>query len=298
MRLIYCCDPLEPKRPEPDFEAEVAVCESLGCGRSLIDFEALTMENDFEKAIGRVKPADETTPAVYRGWMVTAEQYQELYRALGMKGLRLINTPEQYRHCHHLPENYPVIEPYTPRTAWLPVDEEFAIDSIHDVLRQFGDGPVIVKDYVKSQKHYWSEACFLCRASDAASAERVVARFLDLQEDSLTGGLVFREYVELEPLASHEKSGMPLTKEFRIFFLDGEPVLVCEYWEQGRYGDLQPPLQPFLEVATKVCSRFFTMDVAKRRDGDWVIIELGDGQVAGLPERSAPETLYRALICS
>jgi hypothetical protein len=298
MRLIYCCDPLEPKQPEPDFVAEVEVCKSLGCKRGLIDFEALTIENDVERAVRRIKATDQTTQAVYRGWMMTAEQYGDLYRALEIGGLRLINTPAQYRHCHHLPDSYPTIEPYTPATAWVPVDEQFTLGSIHEVLRQFGDQPVVVKDYVKSQKHYWDEACFIPRASDAAGAERVVARFLELQEDSLTGGLVFREYIELEPLGSHEKSGMPLTKEFRIFFLDAQPVLISEYWDQGRYGDLQPPLERFLDVAAKVQSRFFTMDVAKRRDDDWIIIELGDGQVAGLPERSDPGILYRALLPS
>ena len=38
-----------------------------------------------------------------------------------------------------------------------------------------------------------------------------------------TRGLVCREFVELEPLARHSKSGMPLTKEFRLFFLDARP---------------------------------------------------------------------------
>jgi hypothetical protein len=42
-------------------------------------------------------------------------------------------------------------------------------------------------------------------------------------------------------------------------------------------------------------SRFFTMDLARRRDGEWVIIELGDGQVAGLPSGSDAEGIYEAL---
>ncbi len=30
---------------------------------------------------------------------------------------------------------------------------------------------------------------------------------------------------------------MPLTKEFRIFFLHGKPLLTVEYWEEGEYRD-------------------------------------------------------------
>jgi hypothetical protein len=48
-------------------------------------------------------------------------------------------------------------------------------------------------------------------------------------------------------------------------------------------------------VAKAVRSRFFTMDVAKRRDGDWLIVELGDGQVAGLPETADVDRFYKAL---
>ncbi len=40
------------------------------------------------------------------------------------------------------------------------------------------------------------------------------------------------------------------------------------------------------------------MDVARRREGDWMIVELGDGQVAGLPERANIEAFYRTLVDS
>ncbi|MGH2386983.1 MAG: ATP-grasp domain-containing protein [Chloroflexota bacterium] len=37
------------------------------------------------------------------------------------------------------------------------------------------------------------------------------------------------------------------------------------------------------------------MDVARRTDGEWTIIELGDGQVAGLPESADGLAFYAAL---
>src|SRR5262249_55176117 len=105
----------------------------------------------------------------------------------------------------------------------------------------------------------------------------------------------FREFVALEPLARHPKSGMPLAKEFRRFFLDGEPLLTTEYWEEGIYGDERPPDALFSDIARAVQSRFFTMDVARRAEGDWLIVELGDGQVAGLPQRVDVGAFYQAL---
>lgn len=58
---------------------------------------------------------------------------------------------------------------------------------------------------------------------------------------------------------------------------------------------LDHDVEQFSQVARNVKSRFFTMDVAKRPDGDWLVVELGDGQVAGLPEGSDAVSFYRAL---
>jgi hypothetical protein len=101
--------------------------------------------------------------------------------------------------------------------------------------------------------------------------------------------------VEFAPLAVHSRSGMPLTKEFRLFFLDGELIYCVPYWEEGDYAGQTPDVDRFLSVARKVQSRFFTMDIAERRDGAWLIVELGDGQVAGLPDNAGPTEFYRAL---
>ena len=112
----------------------------------------------------------------------------------------------------------------------------------------------------------------------------------------MNDGLVFREFEEFEPLGTHAQSGMPLTREYRLFFLDGEPILSAEYWDESEYPPTSIPMDQFRELARLIPSRFFTMDVARRRDGAWRIIELGDGQVAGLPERSDPRAFYRAIV--
>lgn len=37
------------------------------------------------------------------------------------------------------------------------------------------------------------------------------------------------------------------------------------------------------------------MDVAKKENGNWIIMELGDGQVAGLPENASAKYYYNKL---
>jgi ATP-grasp domain, R2K clade family 3 len=37
------------------------------------------------------------------------------------------------------------------------------------------------------------------------------------------------------------------------------------------------------------------MDLARRGDGEWMIVELGDGQVSGLPREADADRFYSAL---
>ena len=123
----------------------------------------------------------------------------------------------------------------------------------------------------------------------------VVDKFIELRGDSLNEGLVFRKFEELEYLAEHSKSGMPLTKEFRIFFANKKIVKVFDYWDEGEYGESKPELDAFTDIAQNIESNFFTMDVAKKKNGDWIIMELGDGQVAGLPDNANRNEFYQNL---
>lgn len=295
MLLIYCADPLHPRQPDSAYLEEVAASEAVGLAYGLISYEGLVDEGDAEAAVRRVPEQASPVTGIYRGWMLRPEHYAQLYDALAARGVLLINDPAAYRHCHYLPEWYPQFEGYTPRSVWLAGGADIPMDEIQQALRPFGAGPILVKDYVKSRKHEWESACYIPSAADSAAVARVVRRFLELQGDDLNEGLVFREFVPLEPLAIHAKSGMPLTKEWRIFLLDGAPILTAEYWETGDYGDATLPLAPFTELAERVRSRFFTMDIARQMDGAWIVIELGDGQVAGLPERADILAFYHAL---
>ena len=146
----------------------------------------------------------------------------------------------------------------------------------------FGPAPVLIKDYVKSRKHEWDEACFVPSAANKDRLRQVVTTFVERQGEFLAGGIVVREFVELQSVGVHPRSGMPLTREHRIFVLDGEPLIAGRYWPEADYSDDDAPLEEFSDVMKAVRSRFFTMDLALGKDGTWRIIELGDAQVAGL----------------
>src|SRR5437870_321040 len=128
MQLIFCSDPLEPGKPDSAYEAEVAAAKNLGLDYTVIDYEALVLEGNSTKAVRRVQTTSAPEIALYRGWMLTPEGYEQLYDALTARGIQLINDPSAYRHCHYLPESYAVIERFTPRSAWLRTGADPPID--------------------------------------------------------------------------------------------------------------------------------------------------------------------------
>ena len=297
MRLLFCADPLHPRRADDTYSSEYEAARSAGANVSLLNFEALIYEHDPTAAIIQIPAADAETLGIYRGWMLTVDHYAQLFGALQERHISLINTPEQYAHCHLLPLSYAEIEPYTPKTIWVPV-AEFALADLAAYLLPFGDSPIIVKDYAKSRKHEWAQACFMPSAADTRAAAQVVQTFLSRQGSDFTGGLVFREFEEFESLTMHPQSGMPLTREFRLVFLDGELLLSSRYWDSGEYTGETPPREMFTQIALTIPSRFFTMDVAKTKTGDWRIIELGDAQVAELPPDTDQSAFFRDCLAS
>lgn len=291
MRIIYCDSVLDHKIIEPDYEAEKDSAVRVGFDFSLISFEELT-DGNITQALKFVKAAENIESGIYRGWMLTPHQYTNLYEGLLTRNIELINSPAEYKHCHYLPESYAKIEGKTPTSHWTTV---LNMEAELELAQQFGESPIIVKDYVKSEKHNWEDACFIPNASDSEKVKSVVEKFLELRGESLNEGLVFRKFEELEYLTEHSKSGMPLTKEFRIFFANQKIVTVFDYWDEGEYGGMKPELEDFIEIAQHINSNFFTMDVAKQKDGEWIIMELGDGQVAGLPDHADRDEFYENL---
>ena len=289
--ILFPSQPFSPRDIDPDFELEQSAARKAGLTTALVDHTRL-VEGAAAAAVALVPEGQGA--ALYRGWMLKPDQYESMYERLTERGTFLVNTPAAYRTCHYLPESYPWITGNTPRSVWFPVRGELNLHELAAAIAPLGDGPLIVKDYVKSQKHYWAEACFIPAANDFAAVQRVVRRFLELQAEDLNEGLVFREFLPLKIVGTHPKSGTPLAAEFRIFWLDAEPILSHRYWGDLTTFESPLPLAELRPIASRIPSRYFTMDVAFLDSGGWTIVELGDGQVAGLPSPAlAPEFFRR-----
>ncbi len=294
MHIVFGSHPFEPRQPDPAYEPEYHAAVAARLPVHVISTESLIEEQDGDRTVRWIRAEEAEVQAIFRGYMLTGEQYGLLYDSLLSRNIRLINSPAQYEHCHYLPNYYAQIRAHTPESVWFPVEGQLDIDVLRQALVPFGNSPVVVKDFVKSEKHYWREACFIPSAADFSAAERIVRRLLELRGRALNIGVVIRRFVELAKvgIAGHD---MPVAVEARVFVMNGKPLLANPYWTASAEMPSAASIAGLLTIVASTDSNLFTMDMARTVDGSWLIIELGDGQVAGLPPGVAPSDLFSAI---
>lgn len=226
---------------------------------------------------------------IYRGWMMKPEMYRDFFQQLEAVGIVLINTPEEYEKYHLLPNWYDDFSEKTSESFWTESDNP---DEILQKINQ-ENGGFIVKDYVKSRKHEWYDACYIPNIEDTANARKVITNFVSRQAEALVGGIVLRRFENLKQMGFHEQSGMPISKEYRVFIFAGRVLAIDDYWTEKHNVELSREEYDWLEsIARTVKSNFVAVDLARKQDGELIIMEFGDGQVSGL-QQIIPEEFYQ-----
>jgi hypothetical protein len=210
------------------------------------------------------------------------------------------NTPENYLWAYDLPKWYTDLGTSTPTSIMFIKEEveEKGIEYIaQQVAKEYSGKSLMLKDWLKSRKHEWFDACFIRDASDVQEIIRVTSNFIRLQGEDFYGGLVFREFIDLEKVGIHPKSHMPMAQEYRVFFLDQEPIFITQYWTDGAVYTKEiesPDLEMLRTFGKKLNSSFVALDIALG-EGFWWIIEVNDGGSAGLPDHVDPNEFYKIL---
>lgn len=211
--------------------------------------------------------------------------YRELEQDVQINGCKLINTYEQHAFVADVfnwasPEM--PLHGLTPRTYrnWSNLPE----------------GAYVLKGKTNSRKNQWDTHMYAPTVTDVPKIAR------NLMMDSMISdqGIVVRDYVPLKQFDTGI-NGHPVTNEWRAFFYK-ELMLSCGYyWVNFPEAQEQAVLGPagrtlLLEAAAKVSPYvdFFVLDVAETADGQWIIVEVNDGQMSGL-SGCDPLTLYSNL---
>lgn len=244
MHLLYPSSPLQPRLPDEQVAAEVAAVRAVGFEVSLFSLE------NFQGGEFRANPSIPSGASVlYRGWMLSAQEYESLVDAIVRADASPVTSAEAYLACHHLPNWYPRISDLTPETRIFPPECDLEAE-----LRALAWPEYFIKDYVKSLK--------TSVGSRISKPEQIAAVVADMKR--------FRGVIEGGFCVRRVENFLP-DSERRYFIVDGVP--------HSPVGDVPTIVH---DCAKRLSSRFYSIDVVQRTDSQLRVVEVGDGQVSDL----------------
>lgn len=218
---------------------------------------------------------------LYRGWMLSVGAYTALSAEVERRACTLLTKPEQYEAAHQLPSWYEDIAAFTPATVWT---EGPSLDQLVSTTYSLKDsGPVVLKDYVKSEKHRWLEAAFVPDVAEVEHLRTVGAKLVEYRGAEFTGGFVIRDF---------ESFTGP---EVRTWWLNGQLAMTTAHPDTPNEV---PDMGSLDELAASVASLqlpFITVDLIRRSDGQVRVVEIGDGQVSDRPSSADPGWFVQSL---
>jgi hypothetical protein len=255
LRFLFPCMPYSPHIVEPMFEAQWEMAQQLDLKASRLSYEDMQQE---ERLVVR-PPASEDEILVLRGWMMKRSEYGDLVRLGAERQWRFLTSPLEYARCHFLGGWLEALAGLTPETLALPCEELAVTELLNDWGRAF------VKDEVKS---YTAEGLPIVESWEETLALKVK---MDLYRGEDVDQLFFRRVEDFIR-----------DSELRLFVLQGQV-----------HHPSAPPAALALgrQVAERIASPFYSVDVVQRADGVWRVVELGDGQVSDLKEWT-PEQFF------
>jgi hypothetical protein len=244
MHFLFPADTWDRDKADDFFAEQAAALGAAGFSYSLFGDEVVSGSKGL-----RGVPAGGSV--VYRGWMLNASEYGRLAAAVERAGGTPFTPQQAYLTAHLLPNWYPLIPDLTPETRVFPADADLVRE-----LTALGWGALFVKDYVKSLK---TSVGSLIR--DPSLVGQVVAE-LSAFRGEIEGGICVRRVEDFLP-----------ETERRYFVLGGRPFA----------ADRSEGVPEVVATcAERIPSKFFSVDVVRRRDGAVRVVEIGDGQVSDL----------------
>ena len=175
--------------------------------------------------------------------------------------------------------------------------KDYTFETVHekDFYKWNYDGPMVVKGLTNSRKYQWNTHMYAKNRQDALKVAS------ELHNDYFIGyqNLIYRKY---EPLKTFEIgiNDIRFTNEWRFFFYRDQEISRGYYWstaDEPELGYINQNGIDFAQKCAKICSDFvdfFALDIAEKENGEWVLVEINDGQQSGLSEND-PDLLYSNL---
>lgn len=204
------------------------------------------------------------------------EDYRDVEIIIKDLGMELLVSEEEHLRCSTIEKWYPLIKRKTPFTI---VYEK--LPSLEELLRDF-TFPVFIKGN-RQTSHHSKSKCIIESPEQYELLRRTWENDLILSWQKP----VIREYIPLQVIDSDSFPNMvPISMEFRFFYFEGEFMAYGPYWTLGSHysmpeDELEEVLLLTKWAANQVDAPFVAIDVAMTAEGDWIIIEVNDGQESG-----------------
>jgi hypothetical protein len=244
IHFVFPRDSADPVRVDEMFADQWAALLEVG-------FSASLASDDVLAGVKPLRGVPPNSKVVYRGWMANGKEFAALVSAIDQCDAKAFTSVQEYLATHHLPNWYPLLSDLTPETRVFAADADFVAE-----LRTLDWGAYFLKDYVKSLKTGRGSI-----VRDPNDAPNVIAEMREYRGE-IEGGICVRRVEDFIP-----------DSEQRYFVLNRTVYPAVEGSQIARVAR---------QCADRVPSKFFSIDVARRRDGVERIVEIGDGQVSDL----------------
>lgn len=274
--IIYPCDFSSINKIDLDYEFERNVAKECGLLTYFFNYDEFvslgkSLKLNFYASNIKLK-------AIYRGWMLNSKDYKRFYNELLEKyNIELFTTPSEYENTHYFVNSYERISKYTPKTIWFEEGKEIDWNIVRESFDKF-----IVKDFVKSVKGF-NFPEFLDSSLSDEELNSYIFKFKEIRGDLYSGGIVLKEFIDLNKIGNH-------THEFRAFYINGKFSFM--YANSNNEKDFIPNYKALEKQFSLIDSPFYTIDFALTNKGDYIVIEIGDGQVSGIPSVKEAKELY------
>jgi hypothetical protein len=213
--------------------------------------------------------------------------YRELEEECDQRDISLIHSGDFHSFCTEMGW-YDLIDDLTPDT-WHQKGWKTVPDCKHGW---------VVKGLTHSRKWQWDDMMYAATRQDLRDVLDRIHRDSRVSKD----GVVIREYVPLDKVGEGI-NGLPLGNEWRFFVLGSEIIASGFYWAIAECAPSMTSVPTGAKTLAQTVARriqfhtdsaFYTVDIGRTEQGDWIVIEINEGQMSGLCT-IPPVDFYEAL---
>ena len=190
-------------------------------------------------------------------------------------------------------------------------------EKIRKIAREFGY-PVFIRTDIDSDKHNYKNTCFV------ESEDKLLGNIMEMLANIIAfkelypRAICVREFIELDWKFKAFWGELPIAPEVRVMFRDHEIERWFFYWVEdaiikpsvSNWRELLAEMRQiaedeqgkFLSIAERVAKVFdgyWSVDFARTRKGEWILIDMALGEVSWTPEdtkKKSRENLFSSLL--